>query len=264
MSECLLQTKDLCVGYKDHDVIESVNLSFESGKIYSIIGPNGCGKTTLMRAISRNIKPKSGKVLLHGENIFRMNTKRVARHIAMLSQDYTTTSDVTVQALVQYGRFAHREWWQGQNDLDNDTVQWALERTGMTEYANRKINALSGGERQRAWIAMSIAQKPEILLLDEPTTYLDISHQLEIMDLVSILNREEGITIIMVLHDINHAARYSDEMVVLHNHQVYCQGDPWSILEGDVLENVFHVEADITKDSNSGTPIFYAKKVVSV
>lgn len=133
----------------------------------------------------------------------------------------------------------------------------------MTGYAERKINALSGGERQRAWIAMSIAQKPEILLLDEPTTYLDISHQLEIMELVSRLNREEGITILMVLHDINHAARYSDELIVINDHRIYRQGDPWSILRGDVLDRVFRVEAELTADSESGTPIFYAKRVVS-
>ena len=132
----------------------------------------------------------------------------------------------------------------------------------MADFANRKINALSGGERQRAWIAMSIAQKPEILLLDEPTTYLDISHQLEIMELVARLNREENITILMVLHDINHAVRYSDELIVLQDHRIYRQGDPWSILSSDVLEKVFRVQAQITTDSENGTPIFYAKAVI--
>ena len=262
MSEVILETKGLCAGYKDHPVIENINLSFEKGKIYSIIGPNGCGKTTLMRAISRNRKPSSGQVLLHGENIFQMNTKRVARHIAMLSQHNVTPGDITVRALVSYGRYAHKDWWRGQTGEDQSTVDWALSRTGMTDYSNRKINALSGGELQRAWIAMSIAQKPEILLLDEPTTYLDISHQLEIMELISKLNREENITIIMVLHDINHAARYSDELVVIHESHVYRQGDPWSLLRSNVLRDVFRVEADITADHENGTPIFYARKVV--
>lgn len=263
MSNIILETKNLCAGYKDHPVIEGIDLQFEKGKIYSIIGPNGCGKTTLMRAISRNRRPTSGQVLLHGEDIFRMNTKRVARHVAMLSQHNITPGDITVRALVSYGRYAHREWWKGQTGEDQHTVDWALSRTGMSDFSNRKINALSGGELQRAWIAMSIAQKPEILLLDEPTTYLDIAHQLEIMELIAKLNREEGITIIMVIHDINHAARYSDELVVLHDRKISRQGDPWTLLRGNVLEDVFHVEADITKDQESGTPIFYARKVVN-
>lgn len=262
MGKVILETKGLSAGYKGQNVIRNIDLSFEKGKIYSIIGPNGCGKTTLMRTISRNLRPQSGKVLLEGEDIFRMNTKRVARHVAMLSQHNLATGDVTVGTLVSYGRFAHRQWWQSAGAEDSDMVAWALERTGMKDYADRKLTDLSGGERQRAWVAMSIAQKPEILLLDEPTTYLDIAHQLEIMELVSSLNREEGITIIMVIHDINHAARYSDEMVVINDHQICCQEDPWTLLQGNMLRDVFHVEADITRDQENGTPIFYAKKVV--
>lgn len=263
MSNVILETKNLCVGYRDHKVIENIDLAVEQGKIYSIIGPNGCGKTTLMRAISRNIRPTSGQVLLEGQNLFRMNTRLVARRIAVLSQNNVTMSDVTVRTFVQYGRFAHKEWWKGSSKEDAAIVDWALETTGMTGYSERKLNALSGGERQRAWIAMSIAQRPEILLLDEPTTYLDISHQLEIMELVARLNREEGITILMVLHDINHAARYSDELIVLHDHRIYQRGDPWTILKGDVLNKVFRVEAELTEDSETGTPIFYAKRVVN-
>ena len=261
MSRVILQTKNLTVGYRDHKVIENIDLSIEQGKVYSIIGPNGCGKTTLIRTISRSIKPSDGTVLLDGQNIFKMSTRLVAQKVGILSQNNSTMSDITVRTLVQYGRFAHKKWWRGGSDEDTAIVDWALEKTGMTNYSNRRINSLSGGERQRAWIAMSVAQKPEILLLDEPTTYLDISHQLEIMDLVAKLNREEGITIVMVLHDINHAARYSDELIVLNDHHICRQGDPWSILKSDVLQSVFRVEAEITKDSENGTPIFYAKKV---
>ena len=262
MEHYIMQVNHLSIGYQGHKVIEDVSFDIEQGKIYSIIGPNGCGKTTLMRAICRNIRPSSGQVMLDGENIFKMNTRKVARKVAVLSQTNTTMSDVSVRTLVQYGRFAHKAWWQGGDRQDEKIVDWALEKTGMTDFANRKINALSGGERQRAWIAMSIAQKPEILLLDEPTTYLDISHQLEIMELVARLNREENITILMVLHDINHAARYSDELIVLKDHQIYRQGNPWDILQSDVLEKVFHVEAQISSDSENGTPIFYAKAVI--
>ncbi|MGM9605890.1 MAG: ABC transporter ATP-binding protein [Oscillospiraceae bacterium] len=262
MPEIILQTENLCVGYREHQVIKNINLSIEKGKVYSIIGPNGCGKTTLMRAISRSIKPTSGTVLLDGQNIFKMNTRLVAQKVAVLSQSNTSMSDITVRTLVQYGRFAHKKWWRGGSDKDTAIVEWALEKTGMTDYSNRRINSLSGGERQRAWIAMSIAQKPEILLLDEPTTYLDISHQLEIMELVARLNREEGITIVMVLHDINHAARYSDELIVLHEHHIWKQGEPWATLKSGVLRDVFRVDAVISKDEESGTPIFYAQKVV--
>lgn len=263
MNQTILEVNGLSLGYKGHTVIQNINLSFERGKVYSIIGPNGCGKTTLMRALSRNIKPERGEILLYGNNILRMNTKKVAKHLALLAQNNDTMSDVTVRHLVQYGRFAHKPWWQGNSKDDEEIVDWALEKTGMSNYSNRKITALSGGERQRAWIAMSVAQKPEILLLDEPTTFLDISHQLEIMELIKRLNQEENITIIMVLHDINHAARYSDELVVISEGKVFRKGDPWNILESDVLEQVFHVEADITEDNQNGTPIFYARKVVS-
>ena len=185
----------------------------------------------------------------------------MARKMAVLYQSNSTMSDATVRELVQYGRFAHKEWWKGTAEGDNQIVDWALEKTGMRSFEKRKLNTLSGGERQRAWIAMAIAQKPALLLLDEPTTYLDISHQLEIMELVAKLNREEGITIVMVLHDINHAARYSDELIVMKKGRIYKQGEPWSILEGEVLRNVFRVEASVTRDEDTQKPVFYAKRV---
>jgi len=171
-------------------------------------------------------------------------------------------SDVSVKALVQYGRYAHQDWWRGKSAEDEEIVDWAIGRTNLRGYENRKINTLSGGEQQRAWIAMSIAQKPKLLLLDEPTTYLDISHQLEIMELVVSLNLEDGITIVMVLHDINHAARFADRMVVISGNKVYMEGRPWDVLAGNVLEDVFRVNAEITNDTETGRPIFYAKNVI--
>ena len=262
MSEIILQVKGVSAGYRNHPVIDNVDLSLKRGGIYSIIGPNGCGKTTLLRVISRSMKPTKGEVLLDGANIFRTNTKAVARKMAILAQSNATISDVTVEKLVNYGRYAHKEWWQSSTAEDGDIVAWAIDRTNLRGYEDRKINTLSGGERQRAWIAMSLAQKPEILLLDEPTTYLDISHQLEIMELVTTLNREEGITILMVLHDINHAARYSDQLVVMYDHGIHCVGEPWEVLEGGVLRDVFHVDAEIAREAETGKPIFYAKKVM--
>jgi iron complex transport system ATP-binding protein len=211
----VLNVEHLKVRFSAREIISDFSLPVYQGKVYSIIGPNGSGKTTLLRAISRNLKPAGGRVYLNGSNIFKMKSKAIARQMAVLSQVHNGMSDITVRELVTFGRFAHRDWWRGRSDDDNRIVDWAIDRTNLQEYDNRKINTLSGGERQRAWIAMAIAQKPQILLLDEPTTFLDISHQIEILELLSGLNREEGITILMVLHDINHAARYSDEMIVL-------------------------------------------------
>lgn len=262
MSNTILEVKNVFAGYKNNPVIQGVDLKIERGKIYSIIGPNGCGKTTLLRVMSRSMKPTSGTVLLDGNDIFRTNTKHVARKMAILAQSNATMSDVTVKKLVTYGRYAHKAWWQGNTYEDTDIVEWAIRRTNLSGFEDRKINTLSGGERQRAWIAMSLAQKPELLLLDEPTTYLDISHQLEIMELVTALNRDEGITIAMVLHDINHAARYSDSLVVMHNHGVYRAGEPWEVLQSGVLKDVFRVDAEVTREEETGKPIFYAKKVL--
>ncbi len=262
MSEAVIKVENLSVSYKDDPILYDISLSIEKGKIYSIVGPNGCGKTTLIRTMSRNLKPSSGRVLLDGHNIFRTNTKLVARKMAVLGQSNTAMTDVSVGTLVQYGRFAHKRWWEGQSGEDEKIVEWALEKTGTTELKARKLNSLSGGERQRALIAMAVAQKPEVLLLDEPTTYLDISHQLEIMELVRRLNQEEGITIVMVLHDMNHAARYSDELIVLKDKKIYRQGDPWQVIRDGILEDVFRVEAEIMSDRETEKPVFYAKRVV--
>lgn len=261
MEKVILSVKELCAGYKNRRILDGINLDIHRGKVYSIIGPNGCGKTTLIRAMSRNLRPESGKVLLDGNDIFRTNTKLVAQEMAVLGQTDTSMSDITVKTLVEYGRYAHKKWWAGSDGEDKRIVEWAIERTGMTRLQNRKINALSGGERQRARIAMAIAQKPEIMLLDEPTTYLDIAHQLEIMELVSALNREEGITVVMVLHDMNHAARYSDELILLNDSKIHTIGSPQELFDNGELEKVFNVYAEILSDSEDNSSVFYAKRV---
>lgn len=261
MEKVILSVKNLCAGYRNRRILDGISLDIQKGKIYSMIGPNGCGKTTLIRTMSRNLRPESGEVLLDGSNIFRTNTKLVAQKMAVLGQTDTSMSDITVRTLVEYGRYAHKKWWAGSVAADTRIVEWAISRTGMTKLQNRKINALSGGERQRARIAMAIAQKPEIMLLDEPTTYLDIAHQLEIMELVSALNREEGITVVMVLHDMNHAARYSDELILLSDGKIQTVGSPRELIENGQLENVFNVDAEILSDSEDNSPIFYAKRV---
>ncbi len=257
----ILTAKNVSVHIKDHQIISNVSLKIERGKVYSIIGPNGSGKTTMLRALSRNIKPTSGSVSLNGQNIFHMPSKQIAREMAVLTQTHSNMNDVSVRQLISYGRFAHRDWWKGKDPQDKHIIDECIAKTGMKQFENRRISTLSGGERQRAWIAMALAQKPQILILDEPTTFLDISHQLEVLELVSRLNEEEGITILMVLHDINHAARYSDELIVICEGEKYASGEPWEILTSQVFMDVFRVEAVITSDLHNDKPIFYAKSV---
>ncbi|MBU3209654.1 ABC transporter ATP-binding protein [Clostridium algidicarnis] len=258
----ILKIENITISYNEHKVIDNINLSIEKGKIYSIIGPNGCGKTTLLRTMSRNTKPKCGNVFLEDKDMFKMKTKDVAKKMAVLCQRNDGFTEGTVRELVQYGRFSHKRWWKGKEDKDDKIVDWAINKTGLQDLQYRNLNTLSGGERQRAWIAMAIAQKPEVLLLDEPTTYLDISHQLEIMELISKLNKEEGITIIMVIHDINHAIRYSDEIIVIQDKKIFIKGGPLTILESGVLEKVFKVEAELIQDKEGNKPIFYAKRAL--
>jgi iron complex transport system ATP-binding protein len=255
----ILRAENISVGYKEKQVLRDLNLNIEKGKIYSIIGPNGSGKTTLLRTLSRNIKPKKGKIFLDGKNISKIKNKQIARKMAVLSQIHGSNTDVTVRNLVVYGRYAYKEWWKGDSEQDTNIVDLALKTTNMMEFANKKMCNLSGGEKQRAWIAMAIAQKPEILLLDEPTTFLDISHQLEVLELVETLNKENGITILMVLHDINMAARYSDELIVIKNGDIYLQGEPWNIISEKHLKDVFNINGDITEDTESGKPIFFPR-----
>jgi iron complex transport system ATP-binding protein len=262
MTEAILNVENLKVRFNSREIIRDLSLSVQRGRIHAIIGPNGSGKTTLLRAISRNLKPARGVVYLNGGNIHKMKSRAIARQMAVLSQVHNGMSDITVRELVAYGRFAHREWWRGKGEDDNAIVAWALERTNITDFQHQKINTLSGGERQRAWIAMAIAQKPQILLLDEPTTFLDISHQIDVLELISGLNKEEGITILMVLHDINHAVRYADELLVMKDGELHARGAPEQILRPELMREVFNIEAAIVTDTESGKPMFHARKVV--
>ena len=258
----VLVAKNIQVKIRDKKIIKNISINIESGKIYSILGPNGSGKTTLLRAISRNLRPTNGSVHLKGKNIFKISSKHTARIMAVLTQIHSGMNNITVSQLVSYGRFAHRDWWKGKQLKDSEIIDECIEKTNLEKLKNRNMNTLSGGERQRAWIAMALAQKPELLILDEPTTFLDISHQIEIMELISKLNEEDNITILMVLHDINHAARYSDELIVLKEGRLYASGRPWDMLKPEILQEVFNIEAVITEDKEIKKPIFYAKRVI--
>lgn len=258
----ILSANSLSVGFGDKIIINNLSLDVEQGEILSIIGPNGSGKSTLLKALSRNLKPISGSVLLDGKDIQSFSTNKLASRIAILHQASRAPGDLTVRDLVEYGRFPYQHWWKSRDEEDKRIAEWALAQTRLEDLANRRLSNLSGGEQQRAWIAMALAQKPRILLLDEPTTYLDICHQLEILELIKQLNREQGISIVMVLHDINYAARYSDTIAVLRHGNLYAAGDPIEIITPTMLREVFGVEADVWIDGDK-RPACLAQKLTS-
>lgn len=250
-----LLADDVTLQYNRRPVIERLNWSVDAGNIYSIIGPNGCGKSTLLKAIAGQLKPERGCVLLEGKQLSGFTPRSLARELAFLLQSQDKIPDMTVRTLVGYGRFPHKPIWSPNRPEDEAVIHWAMEQTGTKQFAGRKLSALSGGERQRVRIAMALAQKPRMLLLDEPTTYLDVSHQLEMMELITDINRSYGVTIVMVLHDINHAAAYSDEIAVMRRGELYVSGKPEDTITEAMLGDVFGVKARIDRDGASGRPV---------
>lgn len=242
--------------------LEDVDLHIKEGEIVSLIGPNGSGKSTFLRLVSRLIEPASGEVRLDGQKIKEMKTQDVAKKLAMLPQMQDHQLDLTVGELVEFGRYPHRGAYSKLTQEDDEIVQWALDVTRLNLFKNRVLQSLSGGERQRAWIAMAIAQRPKILLLDEPTTYLDISHQLEVMELVKELNAKFDMTVVMVLHDINQAARYSDRLIVLKKGQVQFDGIPQCVLCKEMFHSIFEIDAEIYEENGKSffTPIKLRKE----
>ena len=241
----IMHTENLKVGFDGKVVLENLSITVGKGQIVSILGPNGSGKSTLLKALSRNLKPNQGSVYLDGKNLAKLKGKVIARKMAVLPQSPQAPKDLTVRDLVEYGRYPHQSWWQGRSGEDDQCVEWALKETSLMNMSDRIVSTLSGGERQRVWIAMALAQKPEILLLDEPTTYLDICHQLEIMELLADFNREHKITVAMVLHDINQAIRYSQDILVLEDGIIKYHGNPVEIMTHETIGEIFKVDADI-------------------
>lgn len=250
-----LCTRQLEVGYADAVVVKNLNLAVPSGRITALVGANGSGKSTILKTMARILKPRAGSVLLDGKAIHTLPTKTVARQLAILPQNPTAPDGVTVRELVAYGRYPHQSGFGGMTREDREIVRWALDVTGMAAFADRPVDQLSGGQRQRAWIAMALAQQTEMLFLDEPTTYLDMAHQLEVLQLLQRLNREEGRTIVMVLHDLNHAARYAHHMVAIKAGEVYAEGVPADVMTPEMLREVFGIEADIVPDPRTGLPL---------
>ncbi len=249
-----LVAHDLSLGYGHQRVTDHLHLNLSAGAVTTIIGANGCGKSTLLRALARLLRPEGGSVLLDGHDIHRRPSAEVARALSILPQGPSAPEGLTVEELVWFGRHPHQGAFGQRREGDRAAVHEALDQTGMTVFASRPVDRLSGGQRQRAWIAMCLAQGTETVLLDEPTTYLDLSHQLEVLELVRRLNREHGKTIVMVLHDLNQAVRYSDEIVALRHGEVYRQGPAADIMTRDLLREVFSLEAHLLTDPDTGRP----------
>lgn len=241
----ILETRELGVDIQNKTILKNINVTFAASKRTAIIGPNGSGKSTLLKALSGLIRPSCGNVLFEGKAIDSFNKKRLAQNVAVLPQGTIAPADLTVAQLVDYGRFPYRSWWKNDVTADRLAVEEALVATGIEPFKDRLVATLSGGERQRAWIAMALAQQPKVLLLDEPTTYLDIAHQLEVMQIIADLNKTRKITVIMVLHDLNHAIQYADELVVIRQGGVFAIGKPRDILQTAVLQEVFGVNAEL-------------------
>lgn len=254
-SEFKLHTQALKLAYDGKVIIRDLDLLIPAEKITTLVGPNGCGKSTLLKGLARLLKPLSGSVYLDGTSIFRLPTKEVAKQMGMLPQGPVAPEGLTVRELVAQGRYPHQSWFQQWSKQDEQITQRALVTTNLVELADRPLDTLSGGQRQRAWIAMALAQDTPILLLDEPTTFLDMAHQIEVLDLLYELNQTEGRTIIMVLHDLNQACRYADHLVALRQGQVVAQGSPTQVVTAQVVRQVFGLESQIIQDPVTGTPL---------
>lgn len=250
-----LNTSGLHIDYGDQKIIKGVDLFIPDKKITSIIGPNGCGKSTLLKAMTRIIPYQSGSVIFDGKEISHEKTKQLAKKVAILPQSQESVNGLTVGELVSYGRYPYQSGFGKLTKRDHEVIDWALEVTSVTSYKFQSVDSLSGGQRQRVWIAMALAQETEIIFLDEPTTYLDLAHQLEILELLQKLNQEEKRTIIMVLHDLNQAARFSDYMIALKDGRVIKTGTGNEVMKRDVLRQVFNIDAVISKDPRTNKPI---------
>lgn len=254
-----LIAKDIVAGYDKRTILNHVDVQIPSNKITVIIGANACGKSTLLKTLARLIKPTGGQVLLDGKQIMQMPPKQLAKQLGLLPQSPVVPEGITVSDLVSRGRFPHQGFLKGLQKQDYDAVEEALEIMGITQLANRCVDELSGGQRQRVWIAMALAQQTDILLLDEPTTFLDITYQVEILDLLTDLNRKRGTTIVMVLHDINLSARYADYIFAVQNGALLAQGTPGEIITADLMQQVFGLNCMVISDPVSGTPLIVPK-----
>lgn len=254
-SEPRLRAQGLTLGYGERTIVHDLALTVPTGVVTTIIGPNGCGKSTLLRALGRILKPRNGHVLLDGKAITEMRTKEVARVLGMLPQSSVAPEGITVSELVARGRHPHQSLLRQWSGDDESAVTEALESTGIADLAGRAVDELSGGQRQRVWISMALAQQTDILLLDEPTTYLDLAHAVDVLDLVDRLHAEMGRTVVMVLHDLNLAIRYSDHLVAMKDGRVVAAGAPDDVVTPELLLEVFGLASTVIEDPVSGRPM---------
>ncbi|WP_018157311.1 ABC transporter ATP-binding protein [Demetria terragena] len=255
MSTSRLRAESLTIAYDDHVVARDLSLDLADGRITTIIGPNGCGKSTVLRALARLLPLQAGTVWLDGQSIHDRPSREVARELALLPQAPLAPEGLLVRDLVTRGRHPHQTWFRQWSPGDEVAVDEALAWTSTYEFKDRPLESLSGGQRQRAWIAMTLAQHTDLVLLDEPTTYLDLAHQVDVLELVARLNREQGRTVVMVLHDLNLAARYSDQLVVMHAGAIVAQGAPRDVVSTDLLKEVFGLDAILVDDPTGAAPI---------
>lgn len=250
-----LYTDDLSIGYGDRLIVKELSVEIPDQKITTIIGPNGCGKSTLLKAITRIISHQSGAIVLDGKSVTKENTKQLAKKMAILPQTPESAAGLTVGELVSYGRFPYQSGFGRLTKKDYEVIEWALTVTGTYDFKYHPVDALSGGQRQRVWIAMALAQETEIIFLDEPTTYLDMAHQLEVLELLQKLNREEKRTIVMVLHDLNQAARFADYIIALKSGEIVKAGNCNEVITQKVLQDVFQIDAEIGIDPRTNKPM---------
>ncbi len=248
MPEEIFKMDHLSFAYGKQEVLKDMELTFHAGKITTLIGANGCGKSTLLQLLTKNLKPDSGKIWLKGKEISQIRGKDFARQVAIVHQYNTAPADLTVERLVSYGRIPYHSIGRTKNQKeDEEKIQWAMEITNTSKHKDKLVSELSGGQKQRVWIAMALAQNTKVLFLDEPTTYLDIRYQLQILKLIRRLNREYGLTIIMVLHDINQSLYYSDEVVAMRDGKVVAQGMPEEVITSALVKQVYNVELKIQR-----------------
>lgn len=255
MTENILQVKNVSLAYQQRKIIENLDVSFMKGNISVIIGPNGCGKSTLLKGISRLLKKETGDIILDGINMNDLSTKEIAKRLAFLPQSATAPEDATVFDVVELGRYPHQKMLKKKSPSEQIIVDDVLSQVGLTHLAHEPVKNLSGGQKQRVWIAMALAQKTGIVLLDEPTTYLDLGHQIDVLNLLKELNNTQQITIIMVLHDLNLASRFADYMIGMKDGRICYQGTPQDIMTSETLKDLFAIDAIIGEDPIDNKPI---------
>jgi iron complex transport system ATP-binding protein len=249
----MLKINDLYFSYKERPVLQQINLEIKKGERIGILGPNGCGKTTLLKLLNRNLHPDSGKVLMNDIDLEEISKREIARHIAVVPQSNEIRFAFSVRDIVMMGRMPFIGQFQGESSEDIHIVEEAMKRTNVTEFADRLINTMSGGERQRVIIARAVAQKPEIILLDEPSLHLDICYQFEVLDLMKKLSDEEDLTVVIVSHDLPMVVKYCDRIVLIHDHKVFAVGTPEDVLTRENMRTVFNIDAVLEYDQTLKT-----------